>query len=83
MHREEEEPMTTGTPAGRAHVDQFFTATEARFDRWRRLLDATRGWQATKEGDPGQVAMAFNELKHWEEYFAYPGPLFAGVGCHQ
>lgn len=67
--------MSTGNPVSKTRVDQFFTAAEARFDRWRRLVDATRAWQVKKEGDPGQVAVAFNELKHWEEYFAYPGAV--------
>jgi arginine decarboxylase len=56
-------------------VDQFFTAAEARLDRWRKLMEATRNWQAKKEGDPVQVSVIFNDLKHWEEYFAFPGPI--------
>src|SRR5436305_823989 len=73
----ENEQMTADTDTAhcRPRVDQFFTAAEARFDRWRKLVDATRSWQAKTNGDPGQVGIVFNELKRWEEYFAYPGTV--------
>jgi len=67
--------MSTAAIAQSNRVDQFFTAAEARFDRWRRLLDAGRAWEAGKETDPNSTVAAFQELKQWEDYFAYPGPI--------
>ncbi len=60
-------------------LDRFFTVAEARFDRWRRLLDAARAWQspsatqAGKEDCRTEVLAAFHELRQWEDFFAYPG----------
>jgi arginine/lysine/ornithine decarboxylase len=63
-------------------VDQFFTGTEARFDRWRYLLQAVRGWvglanqQGRDKAEPqAAVSAAFQELRQWEDFFAYPGHL--------
>jgi arginine decarboxylase len=67
--------MSTAAGAPSIRVDQFFTAAEARFDRWRRLLDAGRAWEAGKEKDSNSTLAAFQELKQWEDYFAYPGPV--------
>ena len=67
--------MSTAATASGARVDQFFTAAEARFDRWRKLLDAARAWEAGTERDSSSAAVAFQELKQWEDYFAYPGPV--------
>ena len=67
--------MSTAANAQGTRVDQFFTAAEARFDRWRRLLDAARTWEAGKEKDSNLTLAAFQELKQWEDYFAYPGPI--------
>src|SRR5690348_10973835 len=66
--------MSTAASAESTRVDQFFTAAEARFDRWRRLLDAARAWEAGKQNDSTSSAVALQELKQWEDYFAYPGP---------
>ena len=66
--------MSTAASAPSIRVDQFFTAAEGRFDRWRRLLDAVRAWEAGKERDSKATLAAFEELKQWEDYFAYPGP---------
>jgi arginine decarboxylase len=61
-------------------VDQFFTGAEARFDRWRSLLHAARGWEglasqqsADKEGRQAIVSASLQELRQWEDFFAYPG----------
>jgi arginine/lysine/ornithine decarboxylase len=61
-------------------VDQFFTGAEARFDRWRSLLQAARGWEGLavqqkpeKEGRQVAVSASFQELRQWEDFFAYPG----------
>ncbi|HEY7097774.1 MAG TPA: hypothetical protein VH437_13700 [Terriglobales bacterium] len=62
-------------------VDQFFTVAEARFDRWRALLQAARTWEnwdrdkkESKDTAQAAVSAAFHELRQWEDFFAYPGP---------
>src|SRR5438477_2592024 len=67
--------MSIAATAQGTRVDQFFTAAEARFDRWRTLLDAARAWEAGKEKDSSSTFAALQELKQWEDYFAYPGPI--------
>jgi arginine decarboxylase len=61
-------------------VDQFFTVAEARFDRWRALLQASRDWEEAsieRRPDPDRyqkhASSAFAELQQWEDFFAYPG----------
>ena len=61
-------------------VDQFFTGAEARFDRWRSLLQEARRWEglasqqkAEKEGNQAAVSASLQELRQWEDFFAYPG----------
>jgi arginine decarboxylase len=61
-------------------VDQFFMAGEARFDRWRALVQAVRMWdrslskQDSSNAEHGKVvAKYFQELRQWEDFFAYPG----------
>jgi arginine decarboxylase len=72
--------MNLAAKASDVRVDQFFTGTEARFDRWRSLLRAARAW----EGAVGQqrpesgkfqagVSTSLAELRQWEDFFAYPG----------
>jgi arginine decarboxylase len=62
-------------------LDQFFTVAEARHDRWRTLLAATREWEQAKlHGDGAEAKRAnavviFTELRQWEDFFAYPGPI--------
>jgi arginine decarboxylase len=63
-----------------ARVDQFFTVAEARFDRWRSLLQAAREWEASaNRGRPDReklqavVSASLAELRQWEDFFAYPG----------
>src|SRR5215467_8481464 len=72
--------MSTSPRAAAARVDQFFTVAEARFDRWRSLLQAIRAWQGVANIEPAErekqkaAALAsFQELRQWEGYFAYPG----------
>ena len=62
-------------------VDQFFTVAEARFDRWRALLQAARTWEGpegeqrpNKETAYATVSKSFQDLRQWEDFFAYPGP---------
>ena len=38
--------MSTPKNTKEVRVDQFFTGAEARFDRWRSLLQAARHWEA-------------------------------------
>jgi arginine/lysine/ornithine decarboxylase len=72
--------MSTATKPQSVQLDQFFTGAEARFDRWRTLLQTARGWEATepqqkieKDKRQTEVAAAFAELRQWENFFAYPG----------
>ena len=72
--------MNTPTKAEPARLDQFYTVTEARFDRWRSLLQAARAWEvaanqqsADKEAYREAVSGSFQELRQWENFFAYPG----------
>ncbi len=72
--------MSTVNKVATARVDQFFTVAEARFDRWRNLLQEVRVWeiaarehQADKEEKRSLVVASLSELKKWEDFFAYPG----------
>ena len=69
-------PAKTETP----RVDQFFMAEESRFDRWRNLLQASRLWDrsfvlqdSNKAQHQTAVTNIFQELRQWEDFFAYPG----------
>jgi len=61
-------------------IDEFFTVAEARFDRWRGLLQSARSWEASINQLPVDekhqvvVSASFEELRQWEDFFAYPGP---------
>src|SRR6201997_2190070 len=75
-----EENMSTPGKAHTAPVDQFFMVTEARFDRWRALLQAGRAWenimnqeQPNRRVKQEAVSNSFQELLQWEDFFAYPG----------
>src|SRR6201987_1480657 len=75
-----EEIMSTPGKAHTAPVDQFFMVTEARFDRWRALLQAGRAWErSANQEQPNRralqevVSSSFQELLQWEDFFAYPG----------
>jgi arginine decarboxylase len=72
--------MTTASQVPSTRVDQFFTVAEARFDRWRSLLQAARSWEGAasqqrpqKEQHREAVLASFRELRQWEDFFAYPG----------
>jgi arginine decarboxylase len=72
--------MSTAPKAPVARVDQFFTVAEARFDRWRSLLQAARVWEGAvtrqpseKEKQQAATSASFQELGQWEDFFAYPG----------
>jgi arginine decarboxylase len=78
--------MSTAKKNETTRVDQFFTVAEARFDRWRSLLQEVRAWQeAVKKQLPDQedkrllVVASLTELKKWEDFFAYPGLSLLGA----
>jgi arginine decarboxylase len=75
-----EELMNTPAKPEAPRVDQFFMAEEARFDRWRTLLRASRLWnrslaqpEPSKAQHQATVTNSFQELRQWEDFFAYPG----------
>ncbi len=65
-------PKSTGS------MDQFFSASEARFDRWHALNRFARGLVASNKSDltaqKNEVAAVLAEVSSLEEFFAYPGP---------
>src|SRR6266446_1711055 len=72
--------MSVATKTSEVRVDQFFTGAEARFDRWRSLLQSARAWeragsQQHPEKDKYQavISASLAELGQWEDFFAYPG----------
>ncbi|MGW8284648.1 MAG: decarboxylase [Candidatus Deferrimicrobiaceae bacterium] len=60
-------------------LSDFFSASEARIDRWRQLNAAARAWEAamskgkTAEKLHTEVVQLFSELKPLESFWAYPG----------
>ncbi len=74
-----EKLMNTPAKPEARRVDQFLMAEEGRFDRWRTLLQASRLWDrspqqnAAKQQHQTAVTSAFQELRQWEDFFAYPG----------
>jgi arginine/lysine/ornithine decarboxylase len=80
MQQAMEEIMSMTSKPEAPRVDQFFTAAEARFDRWRTLHQATRTWERSTSQQPqskgehqATVSICFQELRPWEDFFAYPG----------
>jgi arginine decarboxylase len=72
--------MSVAAKASDVRVDQFFTGAEARFDRWRSLLQAARAWEGAasqqrpeREKHQATISAALAELRQWEDFFAYPG----------
>jgi arginine decarboxylase len=72
--------MNAAAKASDVRVDQFFTGAEARFDRWRSLLQAARVWEGAegqqrpeRERYQAAVSTSLAELRQWEDFFAYPG----------
>src|ERR1700745_2413104 len=73
--------MSTAAKSQPTRVDQFFTGTEARHDRWRSLLQQARLWETSAGQDQSKadthranVAKGLEELLQWEDFYAYPGP---------
>jgi len=74
--------MSGSTKMPDVQVDRFFTLAEARLDRWRSLLQAARSWEAAANQPRSEVeklkeivSAAFVELRQWEDFFAFPGPV--------
>src|SRR5271170_5835774 len=72
--------MNSAAKTDTPRVDQFFMAEESRFDRWRNLLQASRLWERSFAPHDSNVAQhqtavnkIFQELRQWEDFFAYPG----------
>ena len=68
-------------------LTNFFSASEARTDRWRQLNAAGRAWEAAvAQGKPdkklhAEAAQLFAEIGPLESFWAYPGSrLMATVG---
>src|SRR5213595_979827 len=80
--------MTAPTqPTTSLDLKDFFSAAEARSDRWRQLNAAGRAWEtAVVQGHPedklhAEAARLLREIVALEHYWAYPGPrLMAAVG---
>jgi len=76
--------MTTSTkPSGMTDLRDFFSAAEARIDRWRELCAVGRAWEAAvahgTSREPGAdlhaaAAGLLAEIGPLETYWAYPGP---------
>jgi arginine decarboxylase len=65
----------------------FFSAAEARTDRWRQMNAAGRAWEASiaqgksDEKLHAEAVQLFAEIRPLEDYWAYPGPrLMATIG---
>jgi hypothetical protein len=72
------QPPTTAAPTA-APLANFFSAAEARFDRWRQFCAVARAWQAAAVGGKsenapfGDALSLFSEVAALEAFFAYPG----------
>lgn len=68
---------TTDEPTERLQpLEDFFSASDARNDRWRALNVATHDWAANGAGKAAaqqRVLQLFTEIMPIEDYWAYPG----------
>jgi arginine decarboxylase len=58
-------------------LEDFFSASDARNDRWRALNVAAHDWATDGPGKAAaqqRVSALFNEIMPIEDYWAYPGP---------
>src|SRR4051794_38710071 len=77
----------TGNPQGKAApasgLNAFFSAAEARGDRWRALHRITKALAGAKggaaEGPRREAAAILQELKPLEDLNGYPGPRLAAL----
>jgi arginine decarboxylase len=71
--------------AATPQVDRFYTGTEARYDRWRTLLQQAREWEISAKqpgsdsGHGARVIKSVAELRQWEDFYAYPGPVLLNL----
>ena len=70
--------MTNQTPSV-THLDNFFSTSAARLDRWRELNAKAQTWAAEAQSGKSRdgraaVEAALVELHALEDFFAYPGP---------
>ena len=57
-------------------VDTFFSAGDARSDRWRELNAAATAWASANNSGAGRTRWSlrvFEELSPFEDYWSYPG----------
>ena len=77
-------PAPAAAPAA-APLAEFFSAAEARIDRWRQLSAVVRAWQAAAAtGTPGdarfeEAVLLFGDVAPLEAFFAYPGSRLLGA----
>ena len=67
----------TAEPERLQPLEDFFSASDARNDRWRALNVAAHEWAtdgAGKSNAQKRVLALFNELAPIEDYWAFPGP---------
>jgi arginine decarboxylase len=60
-------------------TEDFFSASDARHDRWRELNVAAHAWAGggpNKDAAHKRVLALFSEIGPIEEFWAYPGPDF-------
>ena len=75
-------PVAAGAPTP---LVDFFSAAEARIDRWRQLSAVVRAWQAAPAQNGAADALfteavsLFAEVAPLEALFAYPGPRLMAV----
>jgi arginine decarboxylase len=79
--------MAQAPPTSPMDMRDFFSAAEARTDRWRQMSAAGRAWEAAvAHGQPDErfhadAARLLSEVTALEDYWAYPGSrLMATVG---
>src|SRR5687768_14779630 len=82
-------PIAAGATVGQVPANtlaDFFSAAEARIDRWRQICAVVRAWRAAHtrgvEDDAlfAEAVALFGEVAALEAYFAYPGPrLMAAI----
>ena len=68
----------TAEPERLQPLEDFFSASDARNDRWRALNVAAHEWAtdgAGKSNAQKRVLALFNELAPIEDYWAFPGPM--------
>src|SRR5690242_10342256 len=69
--------VPNGAEAHSQSIDSFFSAAEARSDRWRELNAAASAWVSMKHDGAAahqRVVRLFHELAPLEAYWSYPGP---------